>query len=423
MFLHHTRESLKGRLHAVEQRSVELGMAQGIEQRIQHFRENAADITDVAMHGVTPAVFATRALEPGETPAGGFMALHAAAVIEPRQEEETALVGPDDGLSAVAGITTRDFKTYLSRALQGDTAGVPASILACAGAVAGREDGGDTKKRGDEWWEFYFWDWAVRQQAEALEHIARKYEEMAAWYKEQEGKSIEAMDRLGQLMEKSGEFLKEAGEIDDEWRRTGKFDRQKCLKALRERDVDVNDDISDEDLRDRFNKQKEKDRELMKEAQRLYEAEEIEREEYRKLREDFERKAREKWDAVDKLRAVQNDASLNPEAKHQEMQEIVKDAGAVVAFDAARWEDDRVKQAQIDSKIENLTASTETAAEIDLNDGDEPLADDTSKLGKDFNAANNPSSRGNTATNSPAPAAAPNDLEITKAPAPGMGGP
>lgn len=247
------------------------------------------------------------------------------------------------------------------------------------GALAGNGFlNGKEENKDDPFWRITLFD-QFRQMRERIQ----QYEEMANWYREQIQNAERDIKKLEDTRDKATAFLNDVEDIDGDFRRTGKLNREKCIEALKKRGVEVKPDASDQELRRALDRQKEIDRKIAEDANRLIEKIKAERDEYRRKLEETERKAKE---ARDQLNEIENSKDLTPQEKSEAINETLKNEKPKIAYSIGILEDDKKKKAEIDAKIKELTENAMNVASADgFNEGSEVTPDVSSKVSVIFN--------------------------------------
>ncbi len=214
------------------------------------------------------------------------------------------------------------------------------------------------------------------------------YDEMARWYGEQIQKADRDIEKLEAIREKASAFLNDVDDIDAEFNRTGKFNREKNIEALKKRGVDVKPDASDAELRRALDRQKEADRKIVEDANRLIESRKAERDEYRRKKDEYEQKAK---DGRAKTKEIENSGDLNPQEKSVLVGEALKNEEPKVVYDIGNFENDKKKKIEINAKIKDFTENErQSLATNALNEDSESAPDVSSKTTAIFNNSANP---------------------------------
>lgn len=163
------------------------------------------------------------------------------------------------GRSPISSMDMQTFRNFLMRALCGDQ-DVPPSILTRVNEAA-REHGSDAKKRDMEWWERYFWQQAIEEHLKAIDDLINRYNQMADWHHEQAEQARERMREAADKLNAIDEFVSGAEGIFKEKETTGKFDREKAIRLLKARGVNVDPNEDEGSLLLKLKEQEKKARE------------------------------------------------------------------------------------------------------------------------------------------------------------------
>jgi hypothetical protein len=151
--------------------------------------------------------------------------------------------------SPIPNMDMPTFRNWLIRALSGDQDIPPSMLTRVNGAV--HEHGSDARKRDMEWWENVFWQLAIQENLRVIDGLINRYNEMADWHHEQAEKAREKMREATDKLEAINQFIAGVNEVLDK-KKDGKFDREKAIRLLKSRGVNVDPNEDDPTLKNRL---------------------------------------------------------------------------------------------------------------------------------------------------------------------------
>lgn len=116
----------------------------------------------------------------------------------------------------------------------------------------------DEKSQREKAEEFHAWmvRLAIQQQLREIDGLIDRYNQMADWHHEQAKKAREKMQAATDRLTAIGEFVDGVDEVLAEKERTGNFDREKAIRLLKSRGVEVDPNEDDEALLNRVRREK-----------------------------------------------------------------------------------------------------------------------------------------------------------------------
>jgi hypothetical protein len=292
---------------------------------------------------------------------------------------EVPSLGNEPGTSPVVGLDWQTFRNFVVRALAGDES-VPPAISARVNSAA---HGGESKleEKDRSWWQAFLWQQMIQESLRQIDGLIGKYNAMAEWHHEQAEKARARMQEAADKLEAIDEFIGDADDVFNTKGRTGKFDRDKAIKALKNRGVDVSANEDDESLLAKLTREKQKalrERTVWSEA---YGSAEGDVKRHTDLEEENRRKAEE---LIQRRDAVKG-GGYDPQEEARRLGEIAEEYEADVRRKAALIEKQRNEQSDAGPDLKET--SIEAAKELQSQDEESEFLTSLARLTPQFAAA------------------------------------